>query len=165
MGEAKPRRRGVRAFLIDPEQRAIREFSFEGNYRTIQTILKCHSFTAGSRPLNGSLAEGFDTLYVSDDDLEDRENPRFWFQVDAGRDPPSSYPLNGLGMVIGIDDRGESCDARISAEELSRRITFTQRKFRGFRMFTGEEALARGAHLVIETEAPVIDGTDEKKSR
>jgi len=44
---------------------------------------------------------------------------------------------------------------------LTQRITFTQRKFRGFKTFTGEKAQARGAHFVVEMDAPIIDGTDE----
>jgi hypothetical protein len=30
-------------------------------------------------------------------------NPRFWFQVDAERDPPSSFPLAGRGLLTGAD--------------------------------------------------------------
>jgi hypothetical protein len=152
----------MRALLIDPEKRTITEIEFEGDYRTIQAILGCSSFTNGSRPLNGSLEEGFDTLYVSDDDLEDRDDPRFWFQVDADRDPPSSYPLAGLGLVLGVDEEGKGCNARISIAELTARITFTQRKFRGFEMFTGDAARARGADVVVEAKTPIIDGTVEK---
>jgi hypothetical protein len=152
----------MRAILIDPEKRTITETEFEGDYRKIQAILGCESFTSGSRPLNGSLEEGFDSVYVSDDYLEDRDDPRFWFQVDADRDPPSSYPIAGLGLILGVDEQGENRDARISVEELTKRITFTQRKFRGFETFTGEEARARGAHFVVEAKTPIIDGTDEK---
>jgi hypothetical protein len=92
--------------------------------------------------------------------LEDGGNPRFWFQVDADRDPPSSYPIGGRGLVTGTGPgRRHSCDVRISVDELRARITFTQRKFRGFETFTGAQAHARGADLVVEMKAPIIDGT------
>jgi hypothetical protein len=152
----------MRAILIDSEKRTITEIEFEGDYRTIQAILNCHSFTSGSRPLNGSLEEGFDALYVSDDALDERDDPRFWFQVDADHNPPSSYPLAGLGLVLGVDEQGKGRAARISVEELTRRIAFTQRKFRGFETFTGAAAHARGAHFVIEAKTPIIDGADER---
>jgi hypothetical protein len=152
----------MRAILIDPEKRTITEIEFEGDYRKIQAVLGCDRFTSGSRPLNGSLEEGFDSLYVSDDDFEDRDDPRFWFQVDADRTPLSSYPLAGLGLVLGVDEQGGGRDASISVEELTKRIIFTQRKFRGFETFTGDAARARGAHFVVEAKTPIIDGTDEK---
>jgi hypothetical protein len=156
----------MRAILIDPEKRTIEEIAVElpkeEGYKEIQRLIGCHRFTAGSHPLNGSLAKGFDTLFVSDDDMEDRDNPRFWFQVDADRDPPSSYPLAGRGLVVGVDREGAGCDARIGLDELRSRITFTQRKFRGFEMFTGDAARTRGADIVVEAKAPIIDGTEEK---
>jgi hypothetical protein len=123
-------------------------------------VLRCHSFTTGAH-LSGSLETGFDTINVSDDPLEDREDSRFWFQVDAKRNPPSSYPIAGLGLVTGVDPDGAGCDVRISVAELRSRITFTQRKFRGFVTHTGAAAHARGAHIVVEPMAPIIDGTDE----
>lgn len=155
----------MRAILIDPEKRTINELQFEGGengYKTIQAALGCDSFTQGAY-LNGSIEAGFDVLYVSDDEISEESSPQFWFQVDANREPPSSYPLSGLGFVIGIDREGEECDARIGLDELRRRITFTQRKFRGFETFTGDAALARGAHFVVEAKTPIIDGTEEKK--
>ena len=153
----------MRAILIDPEKRTISEIQVEAKgIAYIREALGCRSFTTGSHPLTGSMAKGFDALYVSEDDLEDADDPRFWFQVDADRDPPSSYPIAGRGLVVGTDKEGEDCDARISVAELTPRITFTQRKFRGFEVHTGAEARARGAVVVVEAKAPIIDGTAEK---
>jgi hypothetical protein len=151
----------MRAILIDPEKRTITEIQLKGKgFRETNAVLRCHSHTTGAF-LSGSLEEGFDAVYVSDDPLEERDDPRFWFQVDADRNPPSSYPLAGLGLALGTDPRGASCDVGISVEELRRRITFTQRKFRGFETFTGAAARARGADLVVEPRAPLVDGTEE----
>jgi hypothetical protein len=152
----------MRAILIDPEKRTIAEIEFEGGYQKIQAVIGCRSFANGSRPLNGSMEKGYDAVYVSDDNLEDRGDPRFWFQVDADRDPPSSFPLAGRGLVLGTDKDGEECAVTISVAELTKRITFTQRKFRGFKTFSGAAARARGAHVVIELEAPIIDGQAEE---
>jgi hypothetical protein len=157
----------MRALLIDPEKRTITEIEFEGDYRKIQKVIGCRSFTSGSRPLNGSLEAGFDTLYVSDDYLEDRDDPRFWFQVDADREPPSSYPLAGAGLVLGVDKAGKTCAARISVTELASRITFTRRKFRGFEVYRGRGFGTLGGLPVnelvrIEIKAPIIDGAAEE---
>ena len=154
----------VRAFLVDPEKRAITEIEVEVDCGEIQKLIGCHYMTSGSRPLRGKISTGFDTLYVSDDMLEDGDNPRFWFQVDADSNPPSSYPIPGRGVVIGVDAEGETCSPKIGLPELERRITFTQRKFRGFETFTGKEARARGADFVVELKAAIIDGPDEQSN-
>jgi hypothetical protein len=151
----------MRAILIDPEKRTFTEIQLaNGDYKEIQKVLSCRSFTIGAF-LSGSYETGFDAVDVSDDELEDRDDPHFWFQVDAQRNPPSSYPIAELGLATGTDPEGASCDVSISVAELQSRITFTQRKFRGFVTHTGAAAHARGAHIVVEPMAPIIDGTDE----
>jgi hypothetical protein len=140
-----------RAILIDPEARSITEVWIGDGCKSIQEAVGCDSFTTGSQPLCGSLSKGFDAVYCSDDALEDRD-PRFWFQVDADRDPPSSYPIAGRGLVLGTDKMGESSDARISIAALAKRITFTQRKFRGF------EVESEPGTISVVLKAPIIDG-------
>jgi len=134
----------MRAVLIDPTEKAVTEINLaSADYGEIQRAMGCKSFTSGSRPLNGSISEGFDALCVDDTDLldpgEDQSlrdrlqiDPHDWYQIDADCDPPLSYPLSGKGLVIGIDPYGEGCDARISVDELKSRVTFTQTKIRGF---------------------------------
>jgi hypothetical protein len=158
----------MRAILIDPEKRTLIEIQLEDDdYQRIQGVLRCDSFTTGAH-LSGSIDEGFDAIYVSDDELPEEptaENPgpRFWFQVDADRNPPSSYPLGSLGLAMGIDKEGAGCDVRISVEGLAKRITFTQRKFRGFESSEGRGRI--GNHEIeifrVDLKAPIIDGTGE----
>jgi hypothetical protein len=153
----------MRAILIDPEKRTFTEIDLKrDDYREINAILRCDSHTTGAH-LSGSLEEGFDAVYVSDDYLDEREDPRFWFQVDADRDPPSSYPIAGLGLALGTDTEGAGCDVKISVDELVKRITFTQRKFRGFETSEGRGKI--GDHEVeifrVDVKAPIIDGTEE----
>ncbi len=156
----------MRAILIDPEQRSLREIGYSGSLDELYSVLQCRSVTSGARPLNGSLAKGFDDVLVSDDHLEDRDDPQFWFQVDADRNPPSSFPIAGLGLVSGVDRDGEACDARISIDELRQRITFTRRKFRGFNVKEiGPHDMGGGligAGIQVDVTAPIIDGTDEE---
>jgi hypothetical protein len=96
------------------------------------------------------MEKGWDGLLVSDDDLEDRDDPRFWFQVDADKDPPSSFPIAGRGLVTGVDPMAETCAASISLEELAPRITFSQRKFRGFEVKHGRGEVDFGGVQAVE---------------
>ena len=149
-----------RAILIDPERQTFTELKIGRGIKRVQRLLHCQSFTTGSRPFNGSLEAGFDTLFVSDDYLEDRDDPRFWFQVDAECNPPSSFPIAGYGLVCGVDERGETRNARISVEDLSKRITFTRCKFRGFDVKTFDPSKAEGPlrpHMQVNVIAPIID--------
>jgi len=150
----------MRAILINPEKRTVSEIEHPGGgYRETNRILGCNEYTLGAW-LNGSISKGFDAVYASDDPLEDRDNPRFWFQVDADRNPPSSFPIAGLGLALGTNAEGESCDVRISVDELAKRITFTQRKFRGFTVESSDEG--DNAFITVEPVAPIIDGAVDK---
>lgn len=151
----------MRTLLIDPEKRTVSEIQLaREDYKEIKRALGCQRFTIGAH-LSGSYEDGFEAVYVSDDELEDRDDPRFWFQIDADRDPPGSYPIAGRGLVTSTNRDGWECDIRMSVDELRSRVTFSQRKFRGLETLTGAEAHARGADLVVEVIAPIIDGTNE----
>jgi hypothetical protein len=99
----------MRAILIDPEKQTFTEITITGGDSYLDEayrLLACQRITTGSRPLLGSLEQGFDTLHVSEDELPDKPSaddpgPRYWFQVDADRNPPSSYALPGRGLVVG----------------------------------------------------------------
>lgn len=142
----------MRAILIDPEKQTVAEIQIgdSDDYKKIQAVLRCRSFTTGAH-LGGSIEEGFDAVYVSDDELTEDDGPRFWFQIDATRNPPSSYPIAGLGLALGTDKHGNGCDVGIGVDELKSRITFTQRKFRGTKVMTTKDG------IVIAQVAPIIE--------
>jgi hypothetical protein len=53
-------------------------------------------------------AEGFDSIHVSDDFLEDRADPRLWFQVDADRTPPSSSDRRLCSQSSAVSSRART---------------------------------------------------------
>jgi hypothetical protein len=142
----------VRAVLIDPENKTVSEIQTKGNIRDTKAILQCRSFTTGAW-LRGTVSKGFDAIMVSDDELDERDDPRFWFQVDADHNPPSSFPIAGRGLAVGVDNEGETCDLQISVEDIAKRITFTQRKFLGFDV----QENVGGFDIVVSPIAPIID--------
>jgi hypothetical protein len=121
--------RAVRAILIDPEKQSLTEVQFEtGDCREIQQTLGCQSFVTDAFLYDNtdedSLYDDFDMIITGNDDAADMVYPRFWFQVDADRAPPSSCPLAGLGLAVGSEWDGNPVDVQISVEELRSRITF-----------------------------------------
>lgn len=168
----------MRAILVDPEKKSFEEIDFvfdTGNPEPLCALLGCRRFTAPTYKLIGSIWDGLDRLYVSDDDMVDRaeDQLRHWFQLDADRDPPSSRPLTGKGLVVGIPARrlpgseGVGCDARISIDELRSRITFTRRKWRGFSVKlrpvdVGIACLRMHDVVQVDRNAQLIDGLNEE---
>ncbi len=161
--------KNFRIYLIDPMSQSVTETKLGKGLPAIRSALKCKRFTIGSRPLRGNLADGCDSIYVSDDYLEDLEpeQTRYWFQVDADRDPPSSFPICGRGLVHGVDTAGDTCDVTISIAEVRSRITFTERRFKGFEVTHGGTTEMFGKIMPIMTTvsaiAPIVDGASEKE--
>jgi hypothetical protein len=154
------RKSTVRAILIDPEKRTFTEIEMKSSsYKETNKLLGCSTFTIGAY-LNGNIEKGFDCIAVNDDLLEDEDESarRYWFQVDTDRNPPTSYPICGRGVVQGVDKEGETTDAKISIDELTKRITFTQRKFRGFQTKSSD---TEAGVLHVTMSAPIIDGASE----
>jgi hypothetical protein len=140
----------VRALLIDAERQAITEIDFHGTPTEIQDAIGCQRYrddvqgyaNPATKPLTGSVHAGYDTLYVDDDQLEAELDPRFWFQIDANEEPPSSPPIAGRGLVVGVNRNGGHCDACISIEMLKARVQFTRRRFEGYReVYAGPDLL------------------------
>ena len=72
----------MRGYLINSERKTIDEISgaFD-DCDEIYRVIGCESFTTGSRPLRGDLMQGFDAVYVSDDELEDGDTRVFGFRL------------------------------------------------------------------------------------
>lgn len=87
----------MRAILIDPKKKTVTEIQLKSDdYREIRTVLQCHSYTTGAH-LGGSIAKGFDAVFVSDN-LSRSEGIRgFGFKLmpAASRHLPSRLPAAG----------------------------------------------------------------------
>ncbi len=165
----------MRAFLIDATIRTITEFDFVDNFHEPMEIVGGDGRGAalGSGPINPPREDDEDQ-YLSDY-LYVRENlhsvefasgvkdapvneikgdPRFWFQIDADLDPPATLPIPGRGLVIGVTQDGEWTDARVTIEELTKRVRFTRRRLRRGRTMSAE--LIKG-EIWTGTLAPVVE--------
>ena len=66
-----------------------------------------------TRPIAGSLVTGFDTLIVNGDALVEsdyHDGPLFWFEITSA----TSSPIDGRGLVVGVDPSGRYCDVHIA---------------------------------------------------
>jgi hypothetical protein len=158
----------LKAYLIDPKAQTITEVKVGKSLPALYEILKCERITASGKALRGTITDGFDSIFVSDDDIEglSPEETKHWFQVDADRDPPSSYPICGRGLVHGTDKLGKMCDVTISIAEVRSRITFTQRRFQGFEVTHGFTEMfgKRMPMTSVSPVAPIVDGAAEESA-
>ena len=126
MGDEAKGKITMRALLINPKQRTITEIDYDGTPQAMCKLIGCDIFKVVST-LNGWLQEGFDTVWISGDELDDDKYPNRWFQIGVGTDKATN-PIAGKALVVGTDEAGENCPAIISRDELTRRVTFTRRK-------------------------------------
>jgi hypothetical protein len=154
----------VRAYLIDSKAQTVTEVKVGKGLQAIYGALKCKRITTSGRALRGNYSDGFDSILVSDEPIEDLnpEDTKYWFQVDADCDPPSSYPICGRGLVQGADKFGETCDVTISIAEVRSRITFTQRRFQGFEVTNGFTEVL-GERMPMMSVSPVAPIQEEAK--
>jgi hypothetical protein len=96
------------AYLIDPAECAIKQVTYNGDYKQISEHLGCDYFDC-VRLAND------DSIFVDDEGL--LKDGQHYF---AHADYPS--PLAGRGLVLGTNAEGESISPQVSLEELSKQI-------------------------------------------
>jgi hypothetical protein len=87
----------------------------------MNAVLRCDCHTTGAH-LRRSLETGFDAIYVGDDPLEDWDDPRFWFQVDADRNRRRHIRLPGLGWRLGLTRRELAAMSGLGSKKLGRAL-------------------------------------------
>lgn len=101
----------MKAFLIDPFERAITEVEYSGNYRDIYTLCQYDTFDVVT------FNKHLDGVFVDDEGL---------FKPDQAFFSIADYPqpLAGRGLVLGCDEEGASVAPTVTLEELEELVTF-----------------------------------------
>jgi len=103
----------MKAFLINPIEQKIYEVDYSGDYKQIQMHIGADLFTVvyiGNK----------DDIYVDDEGLLKESNYMFKYKgIDT--------PLCGKGLVLGVDDEGDSTAPTITLQELQKNVTFIGR--------------------------------------
>lgn len=125
----------MKALLIDPNNRTVTEFEYDGDYRKISEAIGdgCRFFTTVNFP------DGKNTIFVDDEGLISGE-PKQFFQV-----PWYPTPLAGRGVVLGHDGQGESIATTVQADILESAIRWVDPLEVYIRATRGEYDQARGA--------------------
>ncbi len=103
----------MRAYLINTPERRVEEYEYDNStYKNIARAIRCDIITAVR------INDQDDSIYVDDEGLING-NPHGWFMFEG-----YPQPLRGLGLVLGLDDEGESVSPKCSLEWLRQRIKF-----------------------------------------
>ena len=104
----------MKAFLIDPELRVIKEVEYDGDYREIYALTGCKTFDVVGIPF------GSDGIYVDDEGLYADVMHKWEFNLH--HQPP--IQLVNKALVLGCDDEGDSIEPVISLDLLEHFITW-----------------------------------------
>ena len=110
----------MKAFLIDPELRVIKEVEYSGDYREIYTLTGCKTFDVVGIPY------GSDGIYVDDEGLFSDVMHKWEFNLhkwDGTHNPPPVKLVN-RGLVLGCNDEGDSIEPVISLDMLEHFVSW-----------------------------------------
>jgi hypothetical protein len=96
----------MKAFRIDPINKKITEVKYDGNYKQIYDYIDARAFDVATLYENG------DGVYIDDEGLF-VENQHFWIHKNF------PTPLAGIGLLLGLDEEGDSTTPKTTIEELT----------------------------------------------
>ena len=100
----------MQAFLIDPVAKTVTPVEYSGNFHDIYKLTDCDTFDVAR------LNHG-DGIYIDDDGLF-KDNQSFFVHADYPQ------PLAGKGLVLGVDDQGDSAAPVTTLAELIDKVVF-----------------------------------------
>jgi hypothetical protein len=105
----------VRAIKIDVIKHDVYNVDIQTGIDDIYKQLECETFTVPYAHANG------DALYLDDETLV--KGPESLIGAFAYKDYPNQ-PLFGHGLIIGVDENGESQDAQSEIEKIKKNVVF-----------------------------------------
>jgi hypothetical protein len=106
----------MRAILIDPQNEAVTEVEYDGDYKSICKLIDAELFDCVRL---GDGAEN--TIYVDDEGLlNGKRNTVGMFRVEGGN---PAY-LAGKGLILATDSEGESIGTELTLEEVRGWVAF-----------------------------------------
>jgi hypothetical protein len=98
----------MKAYLIDPFEKSIKEVDYSGDWQDISRLIGCKYFTAVN------LNDDQDTVYVDDEGLLVDQGDMEYFHISMA--PGYEQTLAGKGLVLGTNKDGDTvaplCDIK-----------------------------------------------------
>lgn len=101
----------MRAILIDPVEETVTEVDYDGDFRSIYSLLDITCFTCVQINSHG------DVIYIDDEGL--MKSGQLFFEHAA-----YPRPLAGKGLVLGTNDEGETVPPVVATHKLCDDVLF-----------------------------------------
>lgn len=135
----------MKAILINSKDRTIVEVEHNGDYKQIYTLIGADTFdVVGIDDVN--------SIYVDDEGL--LNNPRYFFEWQG-----YGQPLAGNGLILGVDDEGDTVATNLTVEYVNSMVSFSERSVRGFKPLP--QGLVTGPDHPMGPGIPVIGHVPE----
>lgn len=108
----------MKAILINAEHKTIAAVTISND--ADKRLKECQQLLGGYLCIAHEVDE-FNTLFVDDEGLFKEENNWFTF---AGSNQP--YPFKGNGLILGVDDCGETVDCTCTLEQIAEKVSFVK---------------------------------------
>ena len=108
----------MKAILINPEKKEVTEVEYSGDYQDIYKLIDCKTFDVVRTSVSN------DGIYVDDEGLFVDDQLFFEYGGDA-----QSVRLAGNGLILGVDDEGNSISPQTTVEEVEGRVGFLPRGY------------------------------------
>lgn len=102
----------MKAILIDVKEKVVKEVEYS-HWTEVRELLDCDFFTAVT------LNEKGDAIYVDDEGLLTLTPESMFFSIEG-----NPQYLAGNGLVVGIEENGESKEPNVTLEEIQEKVRF-----------------------------------------
>lgn len=102
----------MKAILIDPTTRTIKEVDYDGEFKTIYELTSCDCITIARIPDTG------DEIYLDDNGMTNSPDKLFAFKRSQGQ------PYAGKGLVVGHNEMGEDVEPTVTVDQLIEAVVF-----------------------------------------
>ena len=112
----------MKAILIDVYEKEIREVDYDGSLDFIYFNLACRAFDL----VRLDEVDGvFNSIFVDDEGLLRQNQLYFEYSGNNG-----SFQLAGNGLVLGVDDEGNSIPPTLNVEDVKGKVSFLPEGFK-----------------------------------
>jgi hypothetical protein len=155
----------MKAILIDPGTRTITDVDCGGELEDLYTALDCRCVDA--RQIDGDIFAASNAVFFNDEELlDDKDIPRHFFELKT--EGGSTGPIPGKGLVVGYNEE-KRADVTLTVADVRKIITFTERRFRGFRTIkpglVEHPVLGTAYQFGITADLPIVDGANEEEPK
>ena len=111
----------MKAILIDVKTQEIKEVEYDNTLQNIYDLIDCRAFDL----VRLNEVDGiFDSIFVDDEGLL-KDNLYFEYS-DSGR----VFQLAGSGLILGVDDEGNSIPPTLTVEDVKGKVNFLPEGFK-----------------------------------